>query len=251
MAILNFSKINYRSFWGRMLRLPLRLIPKGMVLPILQGRLRGKKWVVGAGEHGYWLGSYEMNKRLAFEREIGEDAVVYDIGANVGYYSILAAVLVGSGGKVVAFEPLPRNVHFLRRHVALNHLEQVEVIEAAVSAQGGEAAFDLGASDAMGHLATEGGITVKMVSLDELFAEGKLPPPNFMKVDVEGSEALVLEGATNLLRQFRPILFLDTHNREAHAGTLSILTELGYRFEILDGKPLEGTKELIARPQAA
>lgn len=248
--MLNFSKINYRSFFGRLLRLPLRLIPKTMVLPILQGKLRGKKWVVGAGEHGYWLGSYELDKRLAFEREIGKGAVVYDIGANVGYYSILAAVLVGSGGTVVAFEPLPRNVHFLRRHVTLNHLGQVEVIEAAVSDQGGEAAFDLGASAAMGHIANEGELTVLMVSLDELLAEGELAPPDFIKVDVEGAEALVLSGAHQLLQDFHPTLFLDTHNREAHAATLSILTDLGYTFEVLDGKSLTETKELIAHHQS-
>ncbi len=59
-------------------------------MPIMQGRLRGTKWIVGAGEHGYWLGSYEMNKRLAFEREIAPGTVMYDIGANVGYFSLLA-----------------------------------------------------------------------------------------------------------------------------------------------------------------
>ena len=94
---MNFSKINYQSFLGRLLRLPLRLIPKGMILPILQGRMRGKKWVVGAGEHGYWLGSYELEKRKAFERIITPGSVVYDIGANVGYFSLLASVLVGTG----------------------------------------------------------------------------------------------------------------------------------------------------------
>ena len=111
---MNFSKINYRSFWGRLLRLPLRLIPKRMAMPILQGRLRGTKWIVGAGEHGYWLGSYEMNKRLAFEREIPNGAVLFDIGANVGYFSLLAAKLVGPEGRVYAFEPLPEISSFLR-----------------------------------------------------------------------------------------------------------------------------------------
>lgn len=244
---MNFSKLNYRSFWGRLIRLPLRLIPKKMVLPILQGSLRGKKWVVGAGEHGYWLGSYEMNKRLAFEREIFTGAVVYDIGANVGYFSLLAAVLAGQEGKIIAFEPLPRNLTFLRRHVALNALEGlVQILPVAVSDQSGEAAFDPGASTAMGHLAESGEITVRMVALDEIAAE--LPPPDFMKVDVEGAEYAALKGARRILEKHRPVLFLDTHQREAHEPTLSLLQELGYKFEILDGKPLPESKELIARP---
>jgi len=71
-----------------------------MVLPIMQGRLHGKKWIVGAGEHGYWLGSYEIRKRQSFEAMIKPGTVVYDIGANVGYYSLLASSLIGETGKV-------------------------------------------------------------------------------------------------------------------------------------------------------
>ena len=244
---MNFSKINYRSFWGRLLRLPLRLIPKRMAMPILQGRLRGTKWIVGAGEHGYWLGSYEMNKRLAFEREIPNGAVLYDMGANVGYFSLLAAKLVGPEGRVYAFEPLPRNIEFLRKHIKINKFENIEVVDAAVSDHSGEAHFDLGASSAMGHLAESGGIQVRMVALDEMLAAGELRPPDYMKVDVEGAEYEALKGARKVLEQYHPVLFLDTHQREAHLPTIELLQSLGYEFEILDGKPLTATKELIAR----
>jgi FkbM family methyltransferase len=244
---MNFSKINYRSFWGRLLRLPLKLIPKKWAMPIMQGRLKGKKWIVGAGEHGYWLGSYEINKRMAFEREIPAGAVVYDIGANVGYFSLLAAVLVGSEGQVYAFEPLPRNIEFLKKHITLNGLGNAEVVEAAVSDRSGEASFDLGASSAMGHLADSGQITVRMVSLDDLLQAGEIEPPDYMKVDVEGAEYDVLRGARSLLEKYHPTLFLDTHQREAHRPTITLLEDMGYAFTILDGKPLPETKELIAR----
>jgi len=244
---MNFSKINYQSFLGKLLRLPLRLIPKKMVLPILQGSLRGRKWIVGAGEHGYWLGSYEINKRKAFEREITPGAVVYDIGANVGYFSLLAAILAGEEGKVYAFEPLPRNVMFLRKHVELNQLDTIEVFEAAVSDHAGEASFDLGSSTAMGRLADTGKLKVQMVCLDELLSDGQLRPPDYMKVDVEGAEFIALSGARNLLAEYHPILFLDTHNREAHQETIRLLKDLGYHFDVLDGKQIEETKELVAR----
>jgi len=245
---MNFSKINYQSFLGRLLRLPLRLIPKKMILPILQGRLRGKKWIVGAGEHGYWLGSYELRKRLAFEDEIPPNATVYDIGANVGYYSLLAGVLVGSGGKVYAFEPLPRNVNYLHKHVTLNHLKNIEIIEAAVSDKSGKAFFDLSASSAMGHISQTGSIEVQLVSLDKLLEKGELLPPDYMKVDVEGAEYEVLKGAMTALDRYHPILFLDTHQREAHRPAITLLQELGYSFKILDGKTLAETKELVAYP---
>lgn len=243
---MNFSKINNQSFLGRVLRLPLRLIPKRMVLPILQGRLRGKKWVVGAGEHGYWLGSYELAKRKAFEHIIKPGSVVYDIGANVGYFSLLASVLVGSRGHVVAFEPLPRNLCYLRKHLELNGLQNLMVIDAAVSDQSGEAFFDLGASTAMGHLADAGDIRVRRVSLDHLLGEKTILPPDYMKIDVEGAEYDVLCGARRILEIYHPLLFVDTHNRQAHRLTVALLDALGYQYDVLDGKPLQESKEFIA-----
>ena len=99
----------------------------------------------------------------------------------------------------------------------------------------------------MGHLADSGGIQVRMVALDEMLEAGELRPPNYMKVDVEGAEYEALKGARKVLEQFHPVLFLDTHQREAHLPAIELLQSLGYEFEILDGKPLTATKELIAR----
>ena len=245
---MNFSKINNQSFIGKLIRLPLRLLPKKAVLPILQGRLRGQKWIGGAGEHGYWLGSYEIRKRQAFEALIVPKSVVYDIGANVGYFSLMAAVLAGPDGKVFAFEPLPRNISYLHKHIKLNKINNIQVIEAAVSQHEGESFFELGASTAMGHISENGEIKVRMVSLDAMLESGQLPPPDFMKVDVEGAEFDVLCGARILLETHRPVLFLDTHDRQAHQLTIGLLEVLGYQFKILDGKSISETKELIAFP---
>lgn len=246
---MDFSKISYTSFLGRLLRLPLRLIPKQAVLPILQGELRGKKWVVGAGEHGYWLGSYELHKRIAFEREIKPGMVVYDVGANVGFYSLLAAHLVGAGGKVYAFEPLGRNVEYIRQHAALNGFDNIQAFEAAVAAQNGEAYFDPGASIATGRLSEDGSLRVQQYALDALLAQGEIDPPDAMKVDVEGAEHAVVTGARHIIQAYRPLIFLDTHGREAHTATLGFLQGHGYQFEVLDGRSLGVSKELIARPQ--
>lgn len=245
---MDFSKISYRSFIGRLVRLPLRLIPKAMVLPILQGQLRGKKWIVGSGEHGYWLGSYEIHKRRAFEKEIKPHVVVYDIGANVGFYSILAAQLAGEKGKVYAFEPLNRNVEYIRRHARLNKMKNIEVFEAAVSDQSGEALFDLGVSIATGHLSESGSVKVPLVCLDDMVSTGDILPADIMKVDVEGAEYAALQGAQRLIEEHRPIIFLDTHGRDVHDLTIKLLTSYGYQFEILDNRSLPEAKELIARP---
>ena len=246
---MNFSRISSNTCLGKLLRLPLRLLPPGMVMPILQGRMRGMKWVVGSGEHGYWLGWYEYRKRQAFEREIKPNSIFFDIGANVGYFSLLAAKLSEPKGHVYAFEPLPRNIKFIHKHITLNHLaEHISIIEAAVSDKSGGTRFDLGASTAMGHIASQGQLEVQLVSLDELYSRGQIPAPDYMKIDVEGSEFEVLNGAHQILETKRPILFLDTHARSAHDKTVTLLQELDYGLECIDGKALPDSKEILAKP---
>jgi FkbM family methyltransferase len=245
---MDFSKISYRSFLGRMVRLPLRLIPKTAVFPILQGQLRGKRWVVGAGNHSYWLGSYEIRKRQVFEREIKPGMVVFDIGANVGFYSLLAAQLTGKAGKVYAFEPLPRNAEYIHKHVALNKITTIAVFEVAVGDKNGEAWFEPGVSIATGHLSETGTIRVRQVSLDTLMAEGLLTRPDVMKIDVEGAEYDVVRGAQEIIQAYRPLIFLDTHDRTAHTDTIGFLAEMGYQFEQIDNLPLAESKELLASP---
>lgn len=66
-----------------------------MVVPVLQGSLRGRKWIVGSSNHGCWLGSYEWKKQRLFTRTVSSGDVVFDIGAHVGFYTLLASVLVG------------------------------------------------------------------------------------------------------------------------------------------------------------
>ena len=66
----------------------MRFIPENTKVLILQGRLKGKKWIKGSGVNGYWLGTYELEKQKMFEKNIKRGDVVFDIGANVGIYSL-------------------------------------------------------------------------------------------------------------------------------------------------------------------
>ena len=235
------------SIIGRLLRLPLDLLPEDLVVRILRGKMRGVRWVKGAGEHGYWLGTYEQRKRKAMEGLLRAGQIFFDIGANVGYFSLLAAKLTAPDGFVVAFEPLPRNTNFLRQHIGLNALEQrIKLYEAAVSDHDGKTFFDLGKSSAMGHIASQGQLEVQLLSLDSLIKSGEVPMPDVMKIDVEGAEFEVLQGAKEILAEHHPLLFIDTHARTAHDKSIQCLLELGYELELLDGKPLAESKEIIA-----
>lgn len=247
--MIDFTGISRASIVGRALRLPLRLLPAGMKVRIVQGPLRGRRWIVGAGVHGYWLGSYERDKQELFLKTIKPGDRVYDIGANVGFYTLLAAQQAGSSGRVCAFEPFPRNLHYLREHVRMNDLKNVDVFDAAVSDRGGTARFQEGPGTSMGKIADrpgDGSIEVRVVALDELASEGRIPPPTIVKIDVEGAEYGVLRGAETLLRNHRPVIFLATHGDDVHQQCCDFLRSIGYTLRGLpDGDPSQ-TDELIA-----
>jgi FkbM family methyltransferase len=249
---MNFSGISSSRLVGRIIRWPLCFIPHSMVLRIIQGKLRGYRWVVGAGNHGYWLGSYEYGKQCLFTQAVGLGAVVYDIGANVGFYTLLAAEVVGRAGRVIAFEPLPRNLHFLHKHISLNHLLNVDIIEAAVSDKRGVADFDGSCNPSMGKLAPSGSLKVRVVSLDEMVMSGAVPPPHFIKIDVEGAEDAVLHGSSNVLSEHRPTIFLSTHGDEVRARCLERLLALGYHIETIADADAAHADEFVAtfRPAA-
>ncbi len=243
---MNFTGISDKSFLGKILRLPLRLLPPQMIVPILQGALRGKRWIVGSGNHGYWLGSYELEKRVLFEKTIRRGSVVFDLGGNVGYYALLASVLTGPTGRVFTFEPLPRNLGFLQAHLRINRIGNVTVLEAAVADRSGTASFGEGTSTSKGHIDPQGAITVRTVSLDDLIGRGELPRPDLLKIDIEGGEFLALQGAKETLAGARPTLFLSTHGSEAHKQSCSFLQSLGYTLRPIDGKPLDRSRDILA-----
>lgn len=215
-------------------------------MPILQGPLRGKKWIVGSSTHGCWLGSYEHEKQRLFMRAVRPGGVVYDVGAHVGFYTLLASVLVGTRGRVVAFEPFARNLGYLRRHLELNRTTNVTVVEAAVCDHDGMVRLRDGPGSSQVHVDNSGTLSVRAVTLDGLVYQHHLPPASVIKMDIEGSEAAALRGAMRLLKEKRPLLFLSTHGRQVHAECCRLLVELGYKLAALGSGSVEGSSELVA-----
>lgn len=244
---INLSSISRKSMMARLLRFPLRLIPPKMVVPILQGRLKGKKWIVGSGNHGCWIGSYEYEKQTVFSRIIEEGGVLYDIGAHVGFYTLLASEIVGPKGKVFAFEPLPKNINYLKEHLRLNHCKNVTVVEAAVAGRSGMAFFENGANSYMGRLSAQSRLEVRMISLDDLVARGEILPPDYVKIDVEGAELQVLYGGKLLIAKYHPTIFLATHGIEVHRRCCVFLKEAGYHLQSLKEKQrIDESDEILA-----
>ena len=226
---------------ARLIRLPLRLIPKRAVLRVLSGPLRGRRWIAGAATHGCWLGTYERDVQRIFARHIGPDDVVYDVGANAGFFTLLAATLAK---EVYAFEPLPRNLEFLREHVRMNATSNVHVLPLAVSDRAGTAHFAAAENPAMGGLSDRGGIEVQTTMLDAMRAT--LPAPSFIKMDIEGGEHAALTGAMALLRTDRPKILLSAHGYEQHRLCSELLRALGYALETLVDGTADGNYVLLA-----
>jgi hypothetical protein len=130
--VINFSGISCSKFVGQALRLPLRLVPRGAVVPIIQGPLRGRRWVVGSSNHGCWLGSYELAKQRTIIDLVRPGWTCWDVVANVGFYTLLFSQLVGPRGRVVAFEPAPANIPQLERHIRINGCANVDLVKTAV-----------------------------------------------------------------------------------------------------------------------
>jgi len=205
----------------RLFRGILDLIPRRAILPVLSGPLRGARWIVGAHTHGCWIGTYEREVQHVFRQYVLPGMVVYDIGANAGFFSLLAARLVKPDGHVYAFEPLPANLAYLRHHVELNGAANVTVTSFAVGEHDGEQLLACGNGRPFARLHDDGAIVVKVVSLDT--ATRNFLPPDFVKMDIEGGEHAALLGASGLLARGRTRWLISSHGWRQHDACLAIL----------------------------
>jgi FkbM family methyltransferase len=233
--MINFNDVNRPNafsadnFLGKVLRLPLRLIPRDTVLPILQGPGRGLKWIVGSYNHGCWLGSYEYEKQLVLADLVKKGDVVYDLGAHVGYFSIIFSRLVGDQGMVYAFEPFISNYEFICRHLELNRVRNLQPIQAGISVSSGIASFQPGPNGAMGRKSEAGSIQFPVYNLLEYIQQHQLRQPTLIKMDIEGEEASVVPSMAEYCRNNKIKLMISTHSDQITEGIVLLLQKVGFR----------------------
>jgi len=173
-------KLHPDAWLGKLLRMPLKVIPKNAVLPILQGPGRGLKWIVRSYNHGCWLGSYEFEKQAVMREIVRPGDVVYDIGAHVGYFSIIFGKLVGAAGSVYAFEPMRENYDFITQHIAINKISNVKAICAGIAASSGMARFATPNHSATYHCTDSGSVQMPVYNLEEYVRDNRLPAPKWI-----------------------------------------------------------------------
>jgi len=208
------------------------------VMEVAAGALQGYRVQINMKtEKSRWLGTYEPDLQAALPDFVQKGQVIYDVGANIGYISLMFARYAGAEGQIFAFEALPANLERIRANLALNRVANVQIVHAAVLEKSGEAIFYVHRSIGMGKAAGSAGrhadtyeaeVKVPALSLDDfVYLQGN-PPPQLVKMDIEGGEVLALPGMMRILAEHAPTLLLELHGPESEAVAWQILRPAGY-----------------------
>jgi FkbM family methyltransferase len=183
------------------------------------------------------LGIYEFAVQKVLYQQLQPGQVFYDVGANNGFLSLFASYLVGERGRVYAFEPFPPNVKAIETAIRQNQLTNCYLVSQAVAETDGEMHlyFEQSGSIATPSLLagrSNQSITVQTVTLNSFIK--KHPWPKLVKVDVEGAEALLLKGATDLLEMASaPSWLIEVHSAAVDQKIKAILDDYDYYWELI------------------
>ncbi|MBT9314442.1 FkbM family methyltransferase [Leptothoe spongobia TAU-MAC 1115] len=186
------------------------------VVTIPQGVGAGLQFHPDESNPTFAQGTYELPIQKILAQHLTPGDVFYDIGANIGFFSTLAARLVGKLGQVYAFEPVSKNAARIRRNGKLNQFSQIKVFEKAVSQNSGKGNLLLAQHSGGATLSTvgtppdmAGSVQVDLISIDDWINKKKVKPPSLVKIDVEGAELQVIQGMLATIRTFKPILLYE------------------------------------------
>lgn len=216
--LLGISRDLIDLFFMTIDRPPLRVEIDGLTL---YGYLRHRSFLEGIS-----TGRYEAYTRALYEKALQPDIIVVDGGAHIGLYSLLAARQVGTNGKVFAFEPDSYNFRALVFNIKKNNHSNVIPIQKALFNSSGDRFFYESRGTISGALAyregceqTHQGVYVQVTTLDDELRD-LATDSILIKLDIEGSEPLALQGMSNILREIRSVVLIAELNPHAlhHAG---------------------------------
>ena len=190
--------------------------------------------------------AYERQQTQLFEGLLKPGMVVLDIGANIGYYSLIAARIVGPNGKIYAFEPEPRNYELLVKNISLNGYTNVIPVQRAASNRYGRVRLFIDRVNLGGHSLSKGDESAESIEVEATTVEDFLKEVreersvDVMRMDVEGAEGLVMEGAGRVLKDGHTKVIMEFCPRQLrNVGTdpqtlLDDLRNLGFRIVVID-----------------
>lgn len=199
---------------------------QGLRLRLLSSEMTYESWKTPA--------NYRSDDKAFLERVLRPGDFVVDAGANIGLISMQSAKLVGNSGHVIAIEPNPRIAPILEANLHLNQLRNVTVIQTALGAKDGVTSFACDKCDDRSRVIAEGGISVPIKMLDTIIKTQPARTIKLLKIDVEGYELMVLEGAEESLKRTEWLYIeVDAPNYSRYDKTTGHVTELldSYGFD--------------------
>lgn len=199
----------------------------------------------------WWFGQWEPKITAIFEGALEKRDVCIDVGANIGYHSLLASRLVGREGRVFAFEPGAAATHILALNIGLNRASNVEVSRDAVSDSTGTIELREHISGRLGLIGLyEEGLrfTVPSITLDEAIGDVDPMRVRLLKIDVQGGELGVLRGAPELLKKSERLFVVCEVSRDG-AEIFDLMAEHGYRAYFLPDSYSTRALARVRRPQ--
>jgi FkbM family methyltransferase len=191
-----------------------------------------------AGGQGVWCAltgldyEVELNQFLSF---LKPNDVVCDVGANIGTYAIRAAFKIAPGGHVYAFEPLKENQEMLLNSISQNQAKNITVIGSVVGDENGTVSFSSNGRNSSAKISADNQRDAKIlpiITLDSFAEEYQIKRLDWIKMDIEGAEPLVLKGIPNCIERFKPSFLFENH--EGGAETCKILSALKYKIGVFN-----------------
>jgi FkbM family methyltransferase len=202
-------------------------------------------------QKAFVFGTFEIEVTRAIQNVVRPGWTVVDIGAHIGYETLLLAQQVGSKGRIFAFEPFGENFRVLGENINLNGCQNITPENKAVINQSGRVSLARTDSDPLtptSQVVLGLGSDIEAVSLDDYFRDSR-SPISFVKIDAEGAERLVLEGMRALLKKDRPVLLVELHGFDSYGDqhpALLLLKESGYTVQFLE--PAGAQVHILAEP---
>jgi len=206
----------------------------------------------------FFLGVYEKKETLFWRNLIKPCYTVIDIGANIGYYSLMASVRVGLKGRIYAFEPVAKIYNRLVENIYLNKITNIFPYRLALFNEKTEIDIYLGKESNWGMSSIKlhseySGIKekVRTETLDDFVRENKIKRIDLIKIDAEGSEPFIIEGMTSILKKYKPMILTEINDEKLHSVSYNKkkLYDLMYKydyypFEIIDKDKIKLAEEI-------
>jgi FkbM family methyltransferase len=218
----------------------------GAVRSIETGPLAGLKyhhyrW--STPDHDLVVNNWADEAAAAFTRLVPGKKRIFDIGANWGFYVLLAHKHRDADCQIIAFEPHPRSARELQTQITLNQIANATVVQSALSDQDGAIEFvDTGSAIGQKMAAVDNYFTtarrIRVPAMSLNTAVDRFGAPDLIKLDVEGAENLVLTGGRDILTRYRPTLIVEVHGPERSNDFYGIVESCHYRCETAAGTPI-------------